>query len=67
MPRIRVPDISKASDEDEVLDGGLEGFESKEYEVSSSKAANWNRLNDKEKLTLVLKADREGRDIRDYL
>jgi hypothetical protein len=38
-----------------------------EFEVTSKQAASWNRLNEKEQLTLVLKADREGRDVRDYL
>ena len=47
--------------------GSVGGFPVQEYEVSKSQAANWNRLNEKEQLTLVLKADREDKDLRDFL
>jgi hypothetical protein len=67
LPTIKVPDITKAPESDEDLSGSLDGLEAREYEVSASQAAKWNRLNEKEKLTLVLKADREHKEIREYL
>jgi len=66
LPTIRVPDLTKATDE-VVREEGLEAFDVKEYEVNASQAAKWNGLNEKEKLTLVLRADREHKDVRDYL
>ncbi len=67
MPTIKVPDISKPRDAEEAGDGAPQGFELREQDVSTSQAANWNKLNEKEKLTLVLKADKEHRDLRDFL
>ncbi|MGA2200252.1 MAG: hypothetical protein ABSG45_09975 [Nitrososphaerales archaeon] len=67
MATIRVPDIAKVSMKDELSGGPPPVFDYKELEVSKQQAAKWSRLNEKEQLTLVLKADREGRDIRDYL
>ncbi len=67
MPTIKVPDLGKASVIDDEFAGSLGRFPLLEYEVTSKQAANWNKLNEKEQLTLVLKADRERKDIRDYL
>jgi hypothetical protein len=67
LPTIKVPDTSRVSEEDDASGGPPQAFKVVEYEASAAQAATWNRLNDKEKLTLVLKADREHRDVRDYL
>jgi hypothetical protein len=67
LPTIRVPDLTKPRDSEEPGDGTPQGFELTEQEVNASQAATWNKLNEKEKLTLVLKADKEHRDLRDYL
>ena len=67
MPTIKVPDLVKTSITDEEKDGPMRKFEYQDYEVTKKQAASWNGLNEKEQLTLVLKADLEHKDIRDYL
>ncbi len=67
MPTIRVPDIGRPSTKEAGSDDRITEFDYVDYEVSGSQAGHWNSLNEKQKLTLVLKADREGRDLRDLL
>lgn len=61
-----VPDLIRASVVDDVT-GPAWRFPAREVEVTRKQAEVWNRLNEKEQLTLVLKADREHKDVRDYL
>ena len=42
-------------------------FNYQEFEVTEEQADHWSRLNEKERLTLALNADREHKDIREYL
>ena len=67
MPTIKVPDLTKPRDSEEPNDGTPQGFEFAEQEVNASQAAKWNKLNEKERFTLVLRADKEHKDLRDYL
>ena len=67
MPTIRVPDIGRPAARDAGSGDSSSEFDYVDYEVSESQAAHWNGLNEKQQLTLVLKADREGKDLRDYL
>ena len=52
---------------DDGSDGPPADFDYQELEVTQKQADRWKSLNEKEQLTLVLKADREHRDLRDYL
>ena len=67
MPTIKVPDLVKTSVAPETPGRSETEFEYQEYDVTVEQAERWTRLNDKEQLLLVLRADRENRDIRDYL
>ncbi|MGA2665685.1 MAG: hypothetical protein ABSF83_12160 [Nitrososphaerales archaeon] len=67
MPIIRVPDLVKTSVAPEAPGRSETEFEYQEYEVTVEQAERWTRLNDKEQLLIVLKADRENRDVREYL
>ena len=67
LPTIRIPDIVRPTSRDAGSGDTSSGFDYVDHEVSESQAAHWNGLNEKQKLTLVLKADREGKDVRDYL
>ena len=67
MPTIRVPDIGRPAARDARSEDTSFEFDYVDHEVSVSQAAHWNGLNEKQQLTLVLKADREGKDVRDYL
>jgi hypothetical protein len=67
MPTIKVPDIGKTSVLDDSSGGPQVEFNYEEFEVTEEQAAHWSRLNEKERLTLVLNADREHKDIREYL
>ena len=67
LATIRVPDIGRPAVRDAGSDESSSEFDYVDHEVSESQAAHWKSLNEKQQLTLVLKADREGRDVRDYL
>jgi hypothetical protein len=67
LPTIKVPDIGKASVLDDSSGGPQTEFNYEEYEVTEEQAAHWSRLNEKERLTMVLNADREHKDVREYL
>jgi hypothetical protein len=67
LPTIRVPDIARPAARDAGSDETSTEFDYVDHQVSASQAEHWNALNEKQQLTLVLKADREGKDVRDYL
>ena len=67
MPTIKVPDFGKAPLTDDERESALGDFSHQELEVTKKQAEHWNSLNEKEQLTLALRADRERKDVRDYL
>ena len=67
MVTIRVPDITRVLEEREDSSSPLGAFGLREYEVTEKQAKVWQGLNEKERLTLVLRAEREHGEISDYL
>ncbi len=67
LPTIKVPDIGRPAAAQDAKAGSRSEFDYVEYEVTEQQAAHWRSLNDKEQLTLVLKADQDGKEVRDYL
>jgi hypothetical protein len=65
MAKIRVPNINSAVvPRDRTSEDDLDY---QEMDVTDEQASHWNALTDAQQLTLVLRADKEERDVREYL